>query len=314
MDPVGGASSSSAEEPRYVKLIQEIETECKVCGHCGTMFGVGKARGDCVICTDDRQLGLLPWGQSWGTYSQLRRLEAPLLLRNAERDLVEISYTTKRQRCFLILNPLGNILWGSTTFLDDAAIVTIKKLGGIRAIAVSHPHELFGYAKWAVTFQCPVYIHERDKNLVVHNTEFIETWDGEELALCSQIKLIRLGGHYDGGAILHWTNNGLDQDGKGVILCADMLQVGEDGQTVSSMRSYHNFIPISESDVQRIIWKLLSVEYERLYASGNIRDLPVNAKVLTNLSLEKYACVIHIPEDEKEKIRDLVEQRLHLYQ
>lgn len=67
--------------------------------------------------------------------------------------------------------PVGNILWGSTTFLDDAAIVTIKKLGGIRAIAVSHPHELFGYAKWAVTFQCPVYIHERyDADVVFINS------------------------------------------------------------------------------------------------------------------------------------------------
>ncbi|KAG6543269.1 hypothetical protein Mapa_015183 [Marchantia paleacea] len=257
-----------------------------------------------LICS---VISLYRSGQSWGTYTQLRKLGTPLRIREAEKDLYEISYSPKSQRCFLIVNPFGNILWGCTTYLDEASVATIKHLGRIRAIAISHPHELYAYAKWALTFRCPVYINERDKNLVVHNTEFIETWDGEELAFCSQIKLIRLGGHFDGGAILHWMNNGLYQDGQGVIFCADMLQVGEDDQTVSSMRSYHNFIPISESDAQRILWKLASLEYERIYASGNNRDLLDNAKVLSNLSLEKYICAIHIRDEEKDDYRALAE-------
>ncbi|KAL2629118.1 hypothetical protein R1flu_013804 [Riccia fluitans] len=90
-----------------------------------------------------------------------------------------------------------------TSFVDETTLDSIRKQGGIQAIAVTYPHELYSYVKWAVIFNSPVYIHERDKGLVAFDSEFIETWKGEEFALCTQIKSLRLGARYDGAAVLH---------------------------------------------------------------------------------------------------------------
>ncbi|KAL2629127.1 hypothetical protein R1flu_013813 [Riccia fluitans] len=193
----------------------------------------------------------------------------------------------------------GNVLWGCTTFVDDAIEEVIRNQGGIAAIAISHPHELYSYAKWAVMFNSPVVIHERDKDLIEFNSDFITTWSGEEFPLAPHITLIRLGGHYDGGAVLHWNNNqGVVQDGKGVLLCSDMLQVGIDGRTVSIMRSYNNCVPLSGVDARRIRQKLSGVHFDRMYASGNHRDLLVNAKRMTLSSLSKYAAAIERPRED----------------
>lgn len=44
------------------------------------------------------------------------------------------------QRALLVRTPQGNVLWDSITLIDDATVDAVRKLGGIRAIAISHPH------------------------------------------------------------------------------------------------------------------------------------------------------------------------------
>jgi hypothetical protein len=58
--------------------------------------------------------------------------------------------------------PDGNILWDCISLLDEATVDIINALGGLKAIAISHPHYYATNAVWSATFgNVPVYIHER---------------------------------------------------------------------------------------------------------------------------------------------------------
>ena len=54
----------------------------------------------------------------------------------------------------------------------------IHASGGIRAIAISHPHFFGGIATWAEEFDAPVYIHEKDKHFVTEPNSHIQPWSG----------------------------------------------------------------------------------------------------------------------------------------
>src|SRR5216683_917215 len=60
------------------------------------------------------------------------------------------------QRAFLIRTPVGNVLWDCLSFLDDSTTEIIRGLGGIMAVAVSHPHFYSAMASWGRAFDCPV--------------------------------------------------------------------------------------------------------------------------------------------------------------
>ena len=36
--------------------------------------------------------------------------------------------------------PAGNVLWDCVSLIDDATVTIVEALGGISAIAISHPH------------------------------------------------------------------------------------------------------------------------------------------------------------------------------
>ena len=65
-------------------------------------------------------------------------------------------------------------------------------------------------------------------------------WEGEEKELAPGIKLIRAGGHFPGGTILHWRTGA---GGRGALLTGDILQVTPD-RMVSFMFSYPNLLPL----------------------------------------------------------------------
>ena len=77
-----------------------------------------------------------------------------------------------------ILAGEGNILWDCITVLDDDTLAHIRSLGGIRAIAVSHPHFYTRMADWAEEFDATVYVHAADKRFIVQPSERISYWTG----------------------------------------------------------------------------------------------------------------------------------------
>lgn len=60
------------------------------------------------------------------------------------------------------------------------------------------------------------------------------------------VTLYRLGGHFNGGSVLHWEN---DVNKQGVLLTGDIIQVVADRQWVSFMYSYPNLIPLPANKV-----------------------------------------------------------------
>ena len=69
----------------------------------------------------------------------------------------------------------------------------------------------------------------------------IQFWAGERKQLAPGVTLIRCGGHFPGGTILHWRERA---DGRGALLTGDILQVTPD-RMVSFMFSYPNLMPLS---------------------------------------------------------------------
>jgi glyoxylase-like metal-dependent hydrolase (beta-lactamase superfamily II) len=51
------------------------------------------------------------------------------------------------------------VLWDCVSLLDDATIQAVRALGGITAIAISHPHFYSSMIEWSQAFDAPVYLH-----------------------------------------------------------------------------------------------------------------------------------------------------------
>jgi len=112
-----------------------------ICTACGLQFPASDEPPDrCPICSDYRQF-VPRAGQQWTTLGKLRRNH-----RNAfqqlEPGLIGISTTPEfaiGQRALLVRTAAGNVLWDCISLVDDATVEIISALGGVRAIAISHP-------------------------------------------------------------------------------------------------------------------------------------------------------------------------------
>ena len=118
--------------------------------------------------------------------------------------------------------------------------------------------------EWAKAFDCSIYLHAADRQWVMRPDSAIEFWDGETKELGGGLTLIRCGGHFDGGAVMHWPDGA---GGKGAILSGDNLQVVEDHRWVSFMYSYPNLIPLPASTVWRVVETVEPYEFDRIYGA-----------------------------------------------
>jgi hypothetical protein len=64
-------------------------------------------------------------------------------------------------------------------------------------------------------------------------------------------------------------------DGRGVLLAGDTLYVTPDRQNISFMYSYPNFIPLPAAVVDRIVERVMSLRFDRIY--GHFFDLEIEA-------------------------------------
>ncbi|MBJ3793570.1 hypothetical protein I8J38_34335, partial [Bacillus sp. OA1] len=87
------------------------------------------------------------------------------------------------QTAFIVKTESYRLLWDCITYLDETTIAKIKELGGLDAIALSHPHYYSTQVEWAETFDVPIYIHEDDKEWVMRPSSRIIYWSGESLQL-----------------------------------------------------------------------------------------------------------------------------------
>jgi hypothetical protein len=258
-----------------------------ICVTCGTQHTPTPAPPPrCAICDEPRQY-LRPAGQSWTT------LEAMAVthtngFRLHEPDLFGIGTFPSfaiGQRALLVRTPAGNLLWDCISLLDQATIELVRALGGIHAIAISHPHYYTTLVEWSRAFNAPVYLHEADRPWVMRPDDAITYWDGETRSLLPGLTLIRSGGHFAGGTMLHWAAGAA---GRGALLSADIIQVAPDRKFVSFMRSYPNMIPLSRRGVERIVDSVARFPYEAIYGAFFDREITSNAAAAVTRSAARY--------------------------
>ena len=189
------------------------------------------------------------------------------------------------QRALLVQTEQGNVLWDCISLLDDDTVETVQKLGGIKAIAISHPHFYSSMIDWAERFDVPIYLHEANRQWVMRPDERISFWSGETYSLLDEITLVRLGGHFPGSTVLHWPQGA---DGKGVLLTGDTISVVPDWRWVSFMWSYPNLIPLPAAEVRRICDRVLTYGFDRIYSSWYDRVLLKDARNAVKRSAERY--------------------------
>src|SRR5690606_29461653 len=105
------------------------------------------------------------------------------------------------QRALLVQTPAGNVLWDCISLIDQATIDAVAALGGIQAIAISHPHFYSAMVEWSRAFDAPIYLHEDNRPFVVRPDPAISFWTDETLALMPGVTLIRCGGHFAGSTV-----------------------------------------------------------------------------------------------------------------
>jgi hypothetical protein len=169
---------------------------------CGTHYAESdQPPAACTICQDERQY-VKKTGQQWTTLDKLR-----LTNRNSvkfkEPGLIGIGldpHFAIGQRALFLRTPKVNVLWDCLPLLDEAVVEALKALGGISAIAISHPPYYSSMVEWSRAFgSVPIYLHADDRQWVVRPAKAIVFWEGETKWLGKGLTLIGCGGHFEGG-------------------------------------------------------------------------------------------------------------------
>jgi hypothetical protein len=216
----------------------------------------------CPICEDERQY--VGWeGQRWTTAADLAR-DHQTELRDEEPDLIGVGMTPSfaiGQRALLVRTAHGNVLWDCIALVDDAARERISDLGGIDAICMSHPHFYGAHVDIADAFNARVLIPRADQQWIQRPSPRIELFD-DEIEPVPGLTLARIGGHFDGAAVLYWPAG---SDGRGALLTGDTITVVQDRSWVSFMWSYPNLIPLDETTVLDIAARVGRFRFDRVY-------------------------------------------------
>jgi hypothetical protein len=130
-----------------------------------------------------------------------------------------------------------------------------------------------------------VLLHADDAHWIVRPDPVIELWDGETRELGSGLTLVRCGGHFPGGTVLHWAGGA---GGAGALLSGDIVQVIPDRRHVGFMYSYPNLIPLPEADVARIAAALAPYAFEVIYGAWWDRIVRGDGKAAVERSAERY--------------------------
>jgi hypothetical protein len=262
-----------------------------MCATCGTQFRVTTEEPDrCPLCEDERQY-VPPDGQKWTTLEDLRKIHKNRI-EDIEPGLIGIGTEPSfaiGQRALLVQNPGGNVLWDCISLIDDQTVAAVRAEGGIDAIAISHPHYYSSMVEWSRAFDAPIYLHVADREWVMRPDDAIHFWDGETHALCEGVTLVRAGGHFAGGTVLHWSDGA---DGQGAILSGDIIMVVPDTGWVSFMYSYPNLIPLPVEEVRRVTASVAPYAFDRIYGAWWDRVLLSDGKEAVARSAQRYADVI----------------------
>ncbi|EFJ14067.1 hypothetical protein SELMODRAFT_423996 [Selaginella moellendorffii] len=206
-----------------------------------------------------------PYVWVWTSMSKMR-LQFRNGFKTHEPQVLEIITFPKfgiGQRAFLIQTQEGNILWDCISFLDDATVAIIKSLGGLRAIATSHPHYYSTNSRWSEAFGgVPSGLPARKGEVLL--------WEGLTLLALhkSSTGLMELKER----CFIHWRyltgGDGQQNSEHNEIV----PKVGMDNKIVRIVRSYLNYVPLLSSHTKRIGQVIEPWDFGRLYVAFQDRE------------------------------------------
>lgn len=285
----GQEPSGSRSTVAPAATARELDPEAWICATCGVQYPLSlEPPAACPICEDERQY--VGWaGQRWTTMAKLVAAGHWNRFLEEEPGLVSIGTEPKfaiGQRALLVRTPAGNILWDCITLLDPSTVARVRELGGIAAIAISHPHFYDSMTSWSAAFgDCPVYIHAADEEWVQYPAPGLRLWQGDSAEVLPGVTLINTGGHFPGSTVLHWSAGA---EGRGALLTGDSITVVQDRRWVSFMYSFPNLIPLADAQVRRIVDVLRPFHYERIYSLWEGRVTATDGSAAVERSAERY--------------------------
>jgi glyoxylase-like metal-dependent hydrolase (beta-lactamase superfamily II) len=181
-------------------------------------------------------------------------------------------------------------MWDCVPLVTDAAVQYVRSLGGLKAIAVSHPHFYGAVADWSEAFGgVPVYLHGDDRQWVTRPHRAIVPWSGDSQRVSDDILLVRTGGHFAGGTVLHWRKAA---EGRGALFVGDIAMVAMDRRSLSFMYSFPNYIPLHAAAVRRIAEAIRPLVFDRVYGAWWDRNIAAGAKAAFEASVRRYLAAI----------------------
>jgi Metallo-beta-lactamase superfamily len=263
-----------------------------VCVTCGVQHAPSvDPPAACAICEDERQY-VDPDGQRWTTIQDLRGHHENRLV-ELEPNLVRIDTRPSfaiGQSAYLVRTPGGNVLWDCLSYLDDTTVEAVGALGGISAIAISHPHFYASCVEWSRAFgDAPIRLPAADAAFVMRPSPVVVAFEEDEVAPVPDLRLVRIGGHFLGSTVLLWPAGA---EGRGVLLTGDSVAVVADRRWVSFLYSYPNRIPLSAAEVRDVATRVDRLEFDRLYAGWAGDVIASGAREAVRRSAERYVGMV----------------------
>jgi glyoxylase-like metal-dependent hydrolase (beta-lactamase superfamily II) len=259
-----------------------------ICTTCGVQYPPSETPPEhCPICEDERQY-VNAAGQNWTTPEALRAAHA-IDWRELEPDLHGLGATPQiaiGQRALHIAQGGSGVLWDCIPLVTPDGVDRLKAAGGVRAMAISHPHFFSAIAEWSEALgNVPIYLHEDLQPYLMRGSPNVRFWSGERHDLGQGITLVRCGGHFTGSTVLHWA---AAAEGRGALLTGDTIMVVPDRRWMSFMRSFPNLVPLNRRAVEHIVEAVEPFGFERVYAAWWDRVCGSDAKGRLRLSAERY--------------------------
>ena len=261
------------------------------CEQCGAQFPeAASPPASCPICEDERQY--VNWnGQQWLTREALAERHKIVW-----RDDLGISGMALEpgfaigQRALIVPDRDGCVMWDCIPLATREAVAHVRSLGGLKAIAVSHPHFYGAVADWSDAFGgVPVYLHGDDRQWVTRPHPAIVPWTGDSRPISDDITLVRAGGHFTGATILHWRAGA---GGRGGLLTGDVAMEAMDRRSLSFMRSFPNYIPLNARAVQGVARAVAPLAFDRVYGAWWGKNIEAGAKAAFDASVRRYLTAI----------------------
>lgn len=261
------------------------------CEQCGAQFpDSAEPPAVCLICTDERQF--VNWkGQIWIAREEMAK--GYRLVWRDDLGLIGMGVEPSLaigQRALLVREPDGCVLWDCVPLVTSEAVEHVRSCGGVKAIAVSHPHFYGAAADWSEAFGgVPIYLHGDDRQWITRPHPAIVSWSGESHRLSSDIVLVRAGGHFAGGTVMHWRAGA---GGQGALLTGDIVMVAMDRRSLSFMYSYPNLIPLNAAAIRTIARAIEPLAFDRIYGGWWSRNIGAGAKTAFDASVRRYLAAI----------------------